>query len=97
MSICKLRDAGLVDNSGKIQGFEGLTTHQASSVLRNVLHVMSTMRISDYVASRRGGMACRTKFVNFPDDIVYLMLSKYLAKCYESSAAGQDAPCLEAQ
>ena len=81
-SICQLRNAGLVVNDGKIAGFEGLGVEQSTRVLRQVLHVMRTTDVDQYVKSRRMlyTHSGREKYVNFPDDVVYLLLSRYLAR-----------------
>jgi hypothetical protein len=98
MSICQLRNCGLVDNTGRIAGFERLGAEQSSAVLRSALHVMRSMDIEEYVKSRRAMYAIpgRENYVNFPDDIVYVLLSKYLA-AQTAAEQGHVAPCTDAQ
>jgi hypothetical protein len=56
------------------------------------------MDIEEYVKSRRAMYAIpgRENYVNFPDDIVYVLLSKYLA-AQTAAEQGHVAPCTDAQ
>ena len=79
-SVCKLRDAGVINNDGKISGFEGLTAQQATVVVRKILHIMRTTDIREYMVGRHISMqpGSKDKYINFPDDIVYIVLRNYM-------------------
>ena len=75
VTVCKLRDLGIVDNEGRLTDFQ-CNPNQAKVLLSRLLYVLNGSGIADYLI-----MGQRT---TFPDNVVYHILrthEKVLSLC----------------
>jgi len=76
LTICKLRDLGIVTNDFKIKGYN-LTDEQVVSVIDHIRYVARTYDIQNYIVSNdpfyRAG---RKTYYRFPEDLVYNIIKE---------------------
>jgi hypothetical protein len=73
-TLCKLRDCGLVQNSGKLTDYPELNMAQSVTVIKSLLNILNTQSLADYIELNMS--SGRSMMKPFPDCIVYQLAAK---------------------
>lgn len=85
-TLSKLRDVGMLTNTGNIIDFSELNTKQSMCVINNVLQIINpkndkdTRSLSELINQYLESDRCLGTYKNFPDVIVRQLLDQYKDK-----------------